>query len=277
MTAINEKQPFGTFAPTGLQAITIALARNTFLGRGAARRTTWNALARLRQGPIDARIGGAAFRLKNGPNGTDARLLLNPRYDRTELDFLAEALGDDSVFVDVGANIGAYSLLLWDRVRPIGKIIAIEANPAAIAQLEFNIAASSASGIVVVPQAVGDREAEVDFVHPENNLGAGHVVETGGTGHVRMRPLTAILSDLRLGRCDALKIDIEGFEDRALLPFFRNASSTLWPRRIVMEVSHPADWREDCVAELLRLGYRQRGRTRTNLLLEMLAGTSGHD
>ena len=41
-----------------------------------------------------------------------------------------------------------------------------------------------------------------------------------------------------IDRIDALKTDIEGFEDRALLPFFATAPRALWPKRIYMET----DW-----------------------------------
>ena len=262
--------PFGTFRPTALQAAVISTARKTFFLRGDLRRIVWSILGKLRPGPLDVMIGNAAFRLGGEPNVTDVRLLLISRYDQVELDFLSEVLGAGGVFVDVGANIGAYSLLLWSRIRAIGTIVAIEPNPTAVARLEFNRAASGAQEIIIVPNAAGDVETEVEFAQKDGNLGGGRVVQGVGTLSVPMRPLGMILSERGLARCDAIKVDVEGFEDRALLPYFRNVDRAQWPKRIVLEDLHAAEWREDCVSELVSIGYRRVGRTRNNLLLALL-------
>ena len=47
--------------------------------------------------------------------------------------------------------------------------------------------------------------------------------------------LQRILADAAVDHVDALKIDIEGFEDRVLTPFFKDAPQGLWPRAIVIE------------------------------------------
>ena len=47
---------------------------------------------------------------------------------------------------------------------------------------------------------------------------------------VRCRPLLAVVTEAGLAGIDALKIDVEGFEDKVLVPFFRDAPPSLWPR-----------------------------------------------
>ena len=66
---------------------------------------------------------------------------------------------------------------------------------------------------------------------------------------------------------DALKIDIEGFEDRALIAFFNEAPPVLWPRVVVIEHLSRDEWQQDCIADMIARGYREAGRTRSNTLL----------
>jgi hypothetical protein len=68
---------------------------------------------------------------------------------------------------------------------------------------------------------------------------------------------------------DSLKIDIEGYEDRALLPWLRSAPQAAWPRAIVIEHIHPEQWGEDCMAALAALGYRAVGQAEYNTLLTL--------
>jgi hypothetical protein len=71
-----------------------------------------------------------------------------------------------------------------------------------------------------------------------------------------MPPLLAIVQVARKTRIDAMKIDVEGYEDRVLIPFIREAPRHLWPRRVLMEVEHTTRWESDCLAMLVDAGYR---------------------
>jgi hypothetical protein len=68
---------------------------------------------------------------------------------------------------------------------------------------------------------------------------------------------------------DSVKIDIEGFEERALLPFIATPPRTLWPKRIYMETDWAARWERDCIAGLLAAGYVEAWRSRGDVLLAM--------
>jgi hypothetical protein len=46
-----------------------------------------------------------------------------------------------------------------------------------------------------------------------------------------MEPLAHIIAAAGVNRIDTMKIDIEGFEDRALMPFIATAPRSLWPRQ----------------------------------------------
>jgi hypothetical protein len=73
------------------------------------------------------------------------------------------------------------------------------------------------------------------------------------------RPLVAILADARIDRIDALKIDIEGAEDEALMPFLAEAPAALLPRLIIIEDSRH-EWKADLFSMFDRLGYGEHNR-----------------
>ncbi len=70
-------------------------------------------------------------------------------------------------------------------------------------------------------------------------------------------------------RIDLLKIDIEGFEDRASMPFFRKTERSLWPKAISIEHAGRAHWAEDCRAFMTANGYSVYKTTEYNTLLSL--------
>jgi FkbM family methyltransferase len=89
---------------------------------------------------------------------------------------------------------------------------------------------------------------------------------------VQVIPLLALLELYGITRVDALKIDVEGYEDRALLPFFDDAPQPLWPRLVLIERS-PHVWRTDCLARLKEQGYEAVWEGRSDTLLGYRQGS----
>jgi hypothetical protein len=79
--------------------------------------------------------------------------------------------------------------------------------------------------------------------------------------------LQRILGDAGVDQVDGLKIDVEGFEDRVLTGFFREAPQALWPRAVVIEHLSRNEWQADCIADMRARGYAETGKTRSNTLL----------
>ncbi len=79
--------------------------------------------------------------------------------------------------------------------------------------------------------------------------------------------LQRILEEAGVSRVDALKIDVEGFEDRVLTGFFKQAPPSLWPRAVVIEHLSKNEWLEDCIADMRARGYVETGKTRSNTLV----------
>ncbi len=262
--------PFGAFAPTAAQTALIRLAHGSGLKRGAFRPWLSRLASLLRSGPIDVRYQGGSFRFHHQASATERGALFNPDYNREELDFLRANLPDGGVFVDVGANVGTYALSLARDVGARGMVIAIEPHPVIHARLAFNREASGFARVRLVAAAAGEADGEVMIETDSGNLGASHVVTgspSAGAFKVPCLTLQHILADAGASKVDALKIDVEGFEDRVLTGFFAQAPHALWPRAVVIEHLSRDEWQTDCIADMIARGYREAGRTRSNTLL----------
>jgi FkbM family methyltransferase len=262
--------PFGSFAPTPAQAAIITLAQRTKLKRGAFRPWLSRVVNLLRGGPLDVSYQGASFRFHHQASATERGALFNPDYNREELDFLRKHVAPGGCFVDVGANVGTYALPLARHVGASGQVIAIEPHPVTHARLAFNRSASGLNQVTLVAAAAGDCDGELMIETDGDNLGASHVVTGKASASaikVPSRRLQGILGETGRSRIDALKIDVEGFEDRVLIGFFATAPQTLWPRAVVIEHLSRAEWQADCIADMLQRGYSQVGQTRSNTFL----------
>jgi FkbM family methyltransferase len=262
--------PFGAFAPTRAQQAVISLAHRSRLKRGAFRPMLSRLLNLLRAGPVDVSYQGASFRFHHQASATERGALFNPDYNSEELDFLRAHTPAGGVFVDVGANVGTYAMAVAGKVGTSGKVIAIEPHPVTHARLAFNRDASGATQVTLVAAAAGASDGELMIETDGDNLGASHVV----TGELKNNAikvpslrLQRILGDAGVSQVDALKIDVEGYEDRVLTGFFKEAPSSLWPGAVVIEHLSRDEWVDDCIADMLARGYAETARTRSNTLL----------
>jgi FkbM family methyltransferase len=262
--------PFGAFAPNAAQAAIISMAQRSRLKRGAFRPMLSRLVNLLRAGPVDVQYQGASFRFYHQASATERGALFNPDYNIEELDFLRAHTPPGGVFVDVGANVGTYAMVLARQVGAAGKVIAIEPHPVTHARLKFNRTASNFTQVTLVAAAAGASDGELLIETDGDNLGASHVVTGQAAGTAIKVPslrLQRILGDAGIGHVDALKIDVEGYEDRVLIGFFREAPRSLWPRAVVIEHLSRNEWLDDCIADMLARGYTDTGKTRSNTLL----------
>jgi FkbM family methyltransferase len=262
--------PFGAFAPNAAQAAAIFLAQRSQLKRGAFRPYLSQLVDLMRRGPIDVTFQGASFRLYHQCSATERGALFNPGYNLDELDFLRQHTRPGGAFVDVGANVGTFSLVMARHVGAQGKVIAIEPHPVTFARLSFNNAASASPQVRLVHAAAGDSDGELLIETDGDNLGASHVVTDTASAQAIKVPslrLVRILEEAGVSAVDALKIDVEGFEDRVLIGFFRDAPASLWPRAVVIEHLSQKEWQQDCIADMVAHGFSVTKKTRSNTFL----------
>jgi len=120
-------------------------------------------------------------------------------------------------FVDVGANVGYYTLLAAKLVGPAGRVIAFEPVPAEFELMRRGVEANGFhSGVYLEQKALSNKQGRLELYLSAANRGANSVVETSGEAHVSV---PAITLDEYLGAgspVDFIKMDIEGGEGFAL-------------------------------------------------------------
>lgn len=165
------------------------------------------------------------------------------------------------VFLDVGANIGWYSLHIARMVGPEGLVLAVEPGPDNFAILKENIKLNHLSNVMALNFAAWDRDANLDLILAKTCT--GHTVKRAWanpakpgfpkrhiTVRVPARRLDDVLKEQNVTRIDWVKIDVEGAEAEVL----RGLRKTLirFHPRILVE----SDRLEDLTSILQPMGYQ---------------------
>jgi FkbM family methyltransferase len=178
--------------------------------------------------------------------------------------WLREVLRPGDTFVDVGANVGVFSLLASRAVGPDGRVVAVEPSAGTRAQLEANLARNRTRNVRVVASAAGAQVGDIPFYRaPWNDAESSTVgrpeLELEAT--VGVAPLLDLLTSEELERLRAIKIDVEGGEAE-VLEGIRSQAGRL-PERldIVVEVHSDVLARNgtavhDLIAPFADLGFR---------------------
>ncbi|MBE0712863.1 MAG: FkbM family methyltransferase [Candidatus Aminicenantes bacterium] len=151
--------PYGTFAPNLLQRGLMRMGRMIAGGRYERKmaRPLRSALKRVSPTPLDVTVlGGQRMRLHVQGNSCEKRMLIIPHlFDRYELRMLSRVLHPGCTVIDIGANVGIYSIFAALRAGPDAKVIAVEPHPVALERLRCNLALNDLSDVVAVEPLKG--------------------------------------------------------------------------------------------------------------------------
>jgi len=239
-------EPFGVYAPQGIFRTFVWMSRTAerlkapyFVIR-IIRRVAFLANRSF----TDTVFRGCKFRLLPYQNYGDGKVVFSPlTYDKVELDYIIQSVDADSLFVDVGANVGLYTCIVGKNVRSGGKIVSVEPNPQALVLLRRNIDLNGISDIVeVLPVGVGDADGIATLHLHAKNLGGSSLQSDLNTDAIQI-DVTMMLGVISRydRRVTVLKIDVEGLETRIFEKFFSEASSNLYPLSVVVEACKPGD------------------------------------
>jgi FkbM family methyltransferase len=134
--------------------------------------------------------------------------------------FVTERLKPGDCFIDIGANIGYYSLLSASLVGKTGRVLAVEASPRTYADLVRNLQLNGVTNVRAVNFAASESPGELDlFEAPEDSRG---VTTTSATwakqthckfaGKVQSLPMKMMVNKEELRTARVIKIDVEGAE-----------------------------------------------------------------
>ncbi len=280
--SFDAQAPWGRYIPTGMAAFTI---RSCQALPGSPR--FFYTLNKGLRGPLksaepryfDVEALGLKLRLLTRGNYCETTTLFAPQfYDTEELQWLKQGLGKDSVFVDVGGNVGLYSLVAAHN-NPSTRVIAVEPNTALTERLRFN-ANSNNLKIEICETALSDYSGSGTLSTSakqsgQNQLdtGTGAAMDgdeptaapTGNGDTVNVTTLPELLESCSAPQIDVLKIDIEGHEHRVLKHFFEQAPVASHPSHIIIEHVHDDSGTINMLTS--DCGYRIENRSARNLLL----------
>ena len=196
-------------------------------------------------------------------NETSRCLFVTGRYEPNEFCFLNQILQPGMVFLDIGANMGLYTVFAARKVGERGTVVAVEASSRECERLLRNVAINSLSNVRLVRKAVSDSSSEADLLvatderSGHNTLGA-FMYDTVAANKERVHTerLDDIVRREGLVRVDAAKLDVEGAELRVL----RGAVEVLERFRpvLLLEIADPALRHQGCDSAQIWDFLRQR-------------------
>ena len=221
------------------------------------------------------------FKMKNGlqmkvdlRTRTEAPAYWTGEYDSRQIQQVIEFLPDGAIALDVGANIGFWSISLGRALKEKkGRLYSFEPMPANFKRLVENIQLNALEDVITpVKSALGDRECTVGMNRGEgvkNSSGNADVqradITTVPEETVAMTRLDSFFPVNSLSRCEFIKVDIEGSE----FSFLKGALNFLRTHQpvILTELNYPYmehfGWTFDSFCSMMvPLGYdvfREKG------------------
>lgn len=234
--------------------------------------------------PVDLTLSEFNLRCQFTDNYSEKKFVFTPwRFDKYERELLSEKLSNGGTFLDIGANVGLYTLTALKALQGnVGRIIAIEPNPPTLARFKANLAANTQLHqdkiqIDILEVGIADRDTDFELSVDQGNLGASSIATQNRSTAteasktkvtIHCRPLLDVLAELDVQGIDALKIDIEGAEDLALMPYLESAPDSLLAKTIFIENSAHL-WSQDLFATMANRGYQRIFHSKMNSIFSL--------
>ncbi len=142
-------------------------------------------------------------------------------YENPELQFVEKSLKKGDVFIDIGANIGLYTLVASKLVGENGKVIAFEPLMQSYHSLKKNVSINSRKNIVLENLAIAEMNTQIDIFYNRKaaNLGmaSSYLNEYSDSHEANAVSIDLYLKKHPLTSIELIKIDIEGGEYSALV------------------------------------------------------------
>ena len=144
------------------------------------------------------------------------------KYEPYETELILRQAQDGDVVVDVGANIGYYTVLLADKVGNSGKVYAFEPDKTSFEILKKNIKENNLKNVVTVNAAVGSRGEKKILYKSKKNLGDHKVYEIplgfAASPFEERETVKIIKLDnfLKNKKIDLMKVDTQGWEPEVI-------------------------------------------------------------
>ncbi len=208
----------------------------------------------LRIIPATLQIGPAILHLDLSDPVVSGALALRV-FEPSELAFFQKYCRGPLTLVDIGANVGLYTVLAMHQLDAGGRIVAFEPHPGTFAFLQKNVAAnraaaSACSRVETLNLAAAPERGPQELrLNPENRgdnrLYRGTYqgkIEQWPSLPVEGCPVDEVLNDLGIEQVHFVKIDIQGYEQKAISGFRKTLARS--PNVILMSEFWPKGLRE---------------------------------
>jgi len=211
---------------------------------------------------MQMQVAGRIFDLHPRDNYVDYKIFsYNKLYEGDSLRHLqALVKGRRCLMYDVGMNVGLYTVVLAPEMAPGSKVAGFEPNPVLHPRIEANLRLNRIDGMVDLHRAaVGEAPGTARLSVNGQDFGASTLHSSSSRKVIRVIDVPVIcLADLAQD-WDAyelflIKIDVEGYEDAALMPLFERNVARL-PDLLLLEIVHEHKWKKPLLAVLADRGY----------------------
>ncbi|MFS8913666.1 FkbM family methyltransferase [Synechococcus sp. B60.1] len=138
--------------------------------------------------------------------------LAQGRWFESEIDFVRSYLKPGMMFIDVGANVGLYTLVAAQAVGTKGKVIAFEPTQSCVEILKHNVSVNRLSQVTINPYAVGSESGQTYFLETDDSVYNRVVTNLSGVAHpvkiIRQITLDDWWRSYRKPLVDMVKIDV---------------------------------------------------------------------
>jgi len=171
-------------------------------------------------------------------NSLDSEIIQTGEFEAQSTALVRALVRAGDVVLDVGANVGYYTVLLSKLVGPKGRVIAFEPTAKYRTIASRNLAENRIENAQLFPQGLSNREEE-RTIHLGSSSATLHWVNPTPSSEnetIDLRRLDGLVSQLDLERLDFVKVDVDGHEPA----FLEGAWTTLDRFRpmVLLEVAH---------------------------------------
>ena len=151
------------------------------------------------------------------------RLIYLRNFEAAERDFLKRFLRPGDLFIDVGANIGLFTLIAAAHVGPTGRVVAFEPTPVTYSRLLDNVRLNQFANVTCNKLALSDRSERLKLVRSTDGFDAWNSLARPTSGNACSDELIQTIEWDRyaregnlIGSATMIKIDVEGWESRVI-------------------------------------------------------------
>ncbi len=217
-------------------------------------------------------VQGNKMYLNPSGKGVSLSLLTKGTYEEFETELFKKEVKKGMIVLDIGANIGYYTLIAANLVGENGKIFAFEPEPNNFALLKKNVEINGYKNVILIQKAVSDICGMTKLFLSSEDESAHGMFKVNNRKSITIETITLDEFFNKGQKIDVVKMDIEGAEMLALLGSERMIREN--DKLAIFSEFRPEDIKrsglsgEDYLAALMEYGFRLFNINRLRKFLE---------